>query len=327
MTTRLQRVGVLTSGGDSPGFNPCIRAVVRMALRYGWEPWGIQSGFEGLIKGEASPLTSRSMSGIIGRGGTKLGSSRSEAFLTSKGFRDALRHVHEMGLDAIVVIGGDGSMRGAFALQQAGVATVGIPGTIENDVYGTDVAIGVDSALNTGLDAIDRIKDTASAHQQVFIIEMMGEKSGYLAMMAGIAGGAEVVCVPEVPFTLEQVAAEVADAYVRGKTHCIIIVSEGAVPHATEVAEYLRAHEQETGFGARLSILGHIQRGGPPTAKDRFLGTRLGAAAVTQLYSGVSGVMVSEVAGKIAAIPLEEVAQKARTLDQDSYALSKSLAR
>ena len=327
MTTRLQRIGVLTSGGDSPGFNPCIRAVVRMALRYGWEPWGIQSGFEGLIKGEASLLTSRSMSGIIGQGGTKLGSSRSGAFQTPKGFRDALRHIHEMGLDALVVIGGDGSMRGAFALQSAGVATVGIPGTIENDIYGTDVAIGVDSALNIGLDAIDRIKDTASAHQQVFIIEMMGEKSGYLALMSGLAGGAEVVCVPEVPFTLEKVAADVADAYVRGKTHCIIIVSEGAVPHAAEIAEYLRAKEQETGFGARLSILGHIQRGGPATAQDRLLATRLGATAVTQLHDGASGVMVAQVDGKIITVPLEQVAQKTRPLNQDYYALSSSLAR
>lgn len=327
MTSRVQRVGVLTSGGDSPGFNPCIRAVVRMALRYEWEPWGIQSGFEGLIKGEASVLTSRSMSGIIGQGGTKLGSSRSEAFQTYKGFRDALRHIREIGLDAIVVIGGDGSMRGALALQQAGVPAIGIPGTIENDIYGTDVAIGVDSALNTGLDAIDRIKDTASAHQQVFIIEMMGEKSGYLALMAGLAGGAEVVCVPEVPFTLEQVAADVADAYVRGKTHCIIIVSEGAVPHASEIAAYLRANEQETGFGARLSILGHIQRGGPATAQDRLLATRLGAAAIAQLHDGVSGVMVGQADGKIATVPLEEVAQKARVLSQEYYNLSKSLAR
>jgi len=327
MSSRVQRIGVLTSGGDSPGCNPCIRAVVRMALRYGWEPWGVQSGFEGLIKGEASVLTSRSMSGIIGQGGTKLGSSRSEAFKTSKGFRDALRHIHELGLDAMVVIGGDGSMRGALALQQAGVSTIGIPGTIENDVYGTEVAIGVDSALNTGLDAIDRIKDTASAHQQVFIIEMMGEKSGYLALMAGLAGGAEVVCVPEVPFTLEQVAADVADAYVRGKTHCIIIVSEGAVPHAAEIAAYLQANEQETGFGARLSILGHIQRGGPATAQDRLLATRLGAAAVTLLRDGVSGVMVGQVDGKISPVPLEEVAQKTRALNQSYYDLSKGLAR
>jgi 6-phosphofructokinase 1 len=327
MTTRLQRIGVLTSGGDSPGFNPCIRAVVRMALHYGWEPWGVQSGFEGLVKGEAAPLTSRSMSGIIGQGGTKLGSSRSGAFQTQKGFRDALRHIHEMGLDAVVVIGGDGSMRGASALQQAGVPSVGIPGTIENDIYGTDTAIGVDSALNTGLDAIDRIKDTASAHQQVFIIEMMGEKSGYLALMSGLAGGAEVVCVPEVPFTLEQVAADVADAYVRGKTHCIIIVSEGAVPHAAEITEYLRTREQETGFGARLTILGHIQRGGPPTAQDRLLGTRLGTAAVTQLRDGASGIMVGQVDGKITAVPLEEVAQKTHVLNQGYYALSKSLAR
>ena len=152
---------------------------------------------------------------------------------------------------------------GRLPFSSAGVATMGIPGTIENDIYGTDVAIGVDTALNTALDAIDRIKDTASAHQQVFLIEMMGEKSGYLALMAGLAGGAEVVCIPEVPFTLEEVAADVADAYVRGKTHCIIIVSEGAVPHAAEIAEYLRAKEQETGFGVRLSILGHIQRGRP----------------------------------------------------------------
>ncbi|OGO06647.1 MAG: ATP-dependent 6-phosphofructokinase, partial [Chloroflexi bacterium RBG_13_56_8] len=291
MTSKIKRVGVLTSGGDSPGFNPCIRAVVRMALHYGWEPWGVRRGFEGLLNDEMVVMNSRSVSGIIGQGGTILGSSRCEQFKTPRGLREALRHLNEAGIDALVVIGGDGTLRGARALHEAGVPTVGVPGTIENDVCGTDFSIGVDTALNTALDALDRIRDTASSQEQVFLVEMMGDESGYLALMAGIAGGAEVVCIPEIPFTLEGVAEEVGNAYIRGKEHCIITVSEGAVPHAGEIADYLRSRQEETGFGVRLSILGHIQRGGAPSAYDRLLGTRLGAAAVRQLYEGASGVM------------------------------------
>ena len=172
--SKIRRVGVLTSGGDSPGYNACIRAVVRMALEVEWEPWGIRNGFEGLLGGDIEALNSRSVSGIIGRGGTMLGASRSDAFQTPRGLRDALRHLNEAGLDALVVVGGDGSMRGAQALSEAGFPTVGIPGTIENDVCGTEQSVGLDTALNTGLDALDRIRDTASSQEQAFLVEVMG---------------------------------------------------------------------------------------------------------------------------------------------------------
>ncbi len=327
MACRIKRIGVLTSGGDSPGFNPCIRAVVRMAISYGWEPWGFLSGYTGLINDESVPLTSRSVSGIISRGGTILGSSRNEAFRSPQGLREALRHLNETNIDALVVIGGDGSLRGARALYEAGFLVVGVPGTIENDVPGTDMAIGVDTALNTALGAMDRIRDTASAHQQAFLVEMMGSKSGYLTLMAGIAGGAEMICIPEVPFTLDDVVKGVANAYIRGKKHCIMVVAEGCEPHAAAIAEYLGARQAETGFGVRLSILGHIQRGGSPSAHDRFLATRLGAAAVEQLYQGLSGVMVGLVDGQLVCSPLAEVTERVREIDEGYLDLARALAQ
>jgi 6-phosphofructokinase 1 len=298
-----------------------------MALYYGWEPYGVREGFTGLLSGELVPLTSRSVSGIIGQGGTFLGASRDEVFTTSHGLREALRHLNETGIDALVVIGGEGSQRGARELAEAGFPTVGIPGTIENDVYGTDISIGVDTALNTALEAMDRIRDTASAHQQVFLVEMMGSKSGYLTLMAGIAGGAEMACIPEVPFTVEQVANEVASAYVRGKKHCIVVVAEGAEPQAAAIVDYLREHQEETGFGVRLSILGHIQRGGSPTAYDRLLGTRFGAAAVERLHQGVSGIMVGLSDGQLVYPSLAEVTEGTRSIDESYYELAKVLAR
>lgn len=318
---------MLTSGGDSPGDNPCIRAVVRMSVSYGWEPWGIRQGYDGLLNGELAALNSRSVSGIISKGGTFLGSSRCERFKTPGGLREALRNLNEARIDALVVVGGDGTLRGARALHEAGFPTIGVPGTIENDVPGTDVSIGVDTALNTALDAMDRVRDTASSQEQAFLVEMMGCKSGYLALMAGIGGGAEMVCIPEVPFTLEDVAAEVTSAYVRGKEHCIITVAEGAVPHSAEIAEYLRANQEETGFGVRLTILGHVQRGGAPRAYDRFLGTRFGAAAVKLAHEGASGVMVGILDGQIVATPLAEVTERVRHIDEAYYQMAGVLAR
>lgn len=325
--TSIRRIGVLTSGGDSPGYNACIRAVVRMAIAYGWEPWGVRNGFEGLLNGDMQAMNSRSVSNIIGRGGTILGSSRSEAFPAPRGQREALRHLNEAGLDALVVIGGDGSMRGALALASQGFPTVGIPGTIENDVCGTDLAVGVDTAMNTGLDALDRIRDTASSQEQAFLVEVMGKQSGYLPLMMGIAGGAEMVCIPEVPYTVEDVSREVADAYVRGKRHCIIVVGEGASPGVVEIAERLRADRLHTGFGVRVSALGHIQRGGSPSAQDRLLATQLGAAAVEQLHAGQSGVMVGVLAGVVKPTALEEVTAAVRRVDEEYLELAHILAR
>lgn len=327
MTRGIRRVGVLTSGGDSPGYNACIRAVVRAALHHNWEPWGVHNGFDGLVYGEMEALGSRSVSSIIERGGTILGSSRSLAFTAPRGLREALRHLNEDAIDALVVVGGDGTMRGARSLAEAGFPTIGIPGTIENDVAGTDFSVGVDTAMNTALDAVDRIKDTASSQEQAFIVEVMGEKFGYLALMVAIAGGAEMACIPEMEYSLDQISSEVADAYVRGKRHCIIITSEGTSPNAEEIAAHLRTNEEETGFRVRLTKLGHIQRGGSPSAQDRLLGTRFGAAAVEHLYQGASGVMVGLSGNEIVATPLAEVTEGAKEIDQAYLELARVLAR
>jgi len=323
----IRSIAVVTSGGDSPGFNPCIRAVTRMALYQGWSVYGAQRGFDGLANNEFIPLSSRSVSGIISQGGTMLGSSRWDAFKEVSNQRRALRAVNENGLDALVVIGGDGSMRGAWALQQAGLSVVGIPGTIENDVYGSDLALGVDTALNTALDALDRIRDTASAQQQVFLVELMGSCSGYLTLMAGIGGGAEMVCIPEVPFTMEDVIRETADAYIRGKKHCIITVAEGAQPHAAEIADFLRENQERTGFGVRLSILGHIMRGGSPSAYDRYLGTLFGSEAVRLLAGGTSGVMVGLQDDRLVAVPLAEVSSHQARIEEQYLELAHILAK
>ncbi len=324
---RIRRIAVLTSDDNSPGLNSCIRAVVRMAIHYGWEPWGIRDGYAGLLKGEFLPLSSRSVSNTINRGGTFLGVSRSDSFRMPHGSREALRNLNETGINALVVIGGEGSMRGAKTLDKAGLPTVGVPATIENDVCGTDMAIGADTALNTALAAIDRIKDTASLHQQAFLVEVAGRRSGYMALMTGIAGGAEMVCTPEVPFTLDDVEKQVADAYVRGKKYCLITVSEGVAPRAQEIIDYLDARKEETGFGVHLSILGHIQRGGPPMAYDRLLSTRLGAAAVDQLQQGVSGVMVGLEDGRIVGSPFADVIECVRGTEESYYELARIMSR
>ncbi|MHB1355560.1 MAG: ATP-dependent 6-phosphofructokinase [Anaerolineae bacterium] len=323
----IRRLGVVTSGGDSPGFNPGLRAVVRSALNLGWDVLGVLRGFEGLSNGEFIPLNSRSVSGIISQGGTILGSSRWEQFRAPIAQREALRKLNESGMDALVIIGGDGTMRGALALHEAGIATIGIPGTIENDVFGTDQALGVDTALNTAVEALDRIKDTASSHQQAFLVEMMGEHSGYLTLMAGIAGGAEMVCIPEVPYTMEDVVREVADSYIRGKKHCIITVAEGAQPHAAEIAHYLHDNQELTGFSVRLSILGHIQRGGSPSACDRYLGTLFGAEAVRLLSVGQSGLMIGLVDNQIITTPLTEVTTRTVSIEPQYLELATILAR
>ncbi|MBC7237566.1 MAG: 6-phosphofructokinase [Chloroflexi bacterium] len=323
----MRRVAVTTSGNDSPGFNACIRAVVRMALHYGWEPWGIRTGFAGLLAGDLMVLNSRSVSHIIGEGGTFLGTSMERGIDRPHGLRDMLRNLNEAGIDALVVIGDLEALRTAKALDEAGFPTVGVPGTIENDICGTDFTIGFDTALNTALDALDRIRDTATAQERAFLIEMVGEHSGHLALMAGIAGGAEQVCIPEVPFTLEHVAEEVADAYVRGKKHCVIVVASGARPPAADIAEYLNANRERTGFEVRLTVLGDIQRGGAPMAYDRFLATRLGAAAIQALHSGVSGLMVGLLDGELVNSPLAEVTECPREIDPAYYELSELLAR
>ncbi|HHS97499.1 MAG TPA: 6-phosphofructokinase [Chloroflexi bacterium] len=323
----MKRIAVLTSGGDGPGLNPCIRAVTRMAIHLGAEVLGVERGFTGLINGNVQPLERRSVGGIMGRGGTFLGTDRCREFYTVKGQRKALRTLNQLDVDGLVVIGGNGSLTGALALHRLGFPVVGVPATIDNDVNGTDIAIGVDTALNTILDAIDRIKDTASSHQRAFLIETMGRNSGYLALISGLAGGAEMVLIPEVETPMEEVAEAVGYAYERGKSHCIIIVAEGWKPGTRALVDYLKSREDELGFEVRLTVLGHIQRGGAPSAFDRLLATRLGAAAARELLSGARGVMVGWVNSQVTLTPLEEAVAFQKQVDLALWELAEIMER
>lgn len=323
----MRRIAVMTSGGDSPAMNAFVRAVVRRALHHGMEVFGIKRGYDGLIDGEIDEMDARSVGGIIHRAGTILGTARCPEFKTPKGLREALRNLNECGIEGLVVLGGDGSLRGAMTLHEKGIRVVGAPGTIDNDMYGTDITIGVDSALNVALNAVDMIKATASSHQRAFLIEVMGRDCGYLALMTGIAGGAEMVCIPEMPFELKDIACCLEEAYIRGKAHSIIVVAEGAPYNAHAIEHYLKERQDETGFEVRSTILGHIQRGGPPTAFDRLLATRLGAAAVDLLHEGQSGVMVGLVGNQVMTTPIPEVVAHKKTLDLSLYALAQSLEK
>jgi 6-phosphofructokinase 1 len=323
----MKRIGVLTSGGDAPGMNAAIRAVARCSLDQGWDVLGIRQGFVGLIAGHFTPLNARSVGGIIQQGGTMLGSTRCVEFTTSDGRAKALTQIEHNRVDALVVIGGNGSQRGAAALSQMGIAVVGVPSTIDNDLPGCDTTIGVDTALNIALEAIDRLKTTASSHQRAFLVEVMGRNCGYLALMSGIAGGAEVVVVPEVETTPDAIAHELRAAYERGKAHAVVVVAEGARQNAAALAAYFREHHARIGFDLRTTTLGHVQRGGTPTAYDRLLATRLGAGAVDALARGDHGVLVGVVGGRVTTTALAEVSTRQKPLDPDLIRLADVLAR
>jgi 6-phosphofructokinase 1 len=311
----MRKIGVMTSGGDSPGMNACVRSVVRTALSKGLTVKGIQRGFAGLLDGDIHEMGRRDVSGIIQRGGTILQTARCLEFKEPKGQRLGLRRLNEESIDGLVVIGGDGSLRGGLALHKAGFPVVGVPGSIDNDIEGTDMSIGVDTTLNTILRALDALRDTASSHERAFLVEVMGRNCGYLAAVGGILGGAEMICIPERPFELEAVAEIVQDAYVQGKNHALIVVAEGAQHGINQIADYLRQHE--VGFDVRVTILGHVQRGGRPSAFDRLLSTRLGVAAVTELLAGNSGVMVGLRGRKIGTVALEDATSNQREVNPE----------
>ncbi len=323
----MKRIAVLTSGGDAPGMNAAIRAVVRTGIDYGWEVYGVQHGYSGLIDGNFRLLGQRDVGGIIQQGGTILGSARSDEFRTEEGRLRAIRELNQAGIEALVVIGGNGSQTGAHALDQMGFPVVGVASTIDNDLYGSDITIGVDTALNIALEAIDRLKVTASSHQRAFLVETMGRNSGYLALMAGIAGGAEAVVIPEVETDPEALVEEVRIAYQRGKAHAIIVVAEGATPEADGLARYFKKHSERIGFELRVTTLGHVQRGGAPGAFDRLLATRLGARATEELADGRHGVLVGHRKGEITTTPYDEVVSHVKTLDTSLLALAKVLAK
>ncbi|KPJ63827.1 6-phosphofructokinase [candidate division KD3-62 bacterium DG_56] len=323
----MRNIAVLTSGGDAPGMNPCIRSVVRSALTAGVKCYGVRRGYAGLVNGDFEELTSRSVGGILRRGGTFLQTARSERFKTEPGFHRAVETLKSRGIDGMVVIGGDGSLRGARELHRAAIPVIGVPATIDNDLAVTDTAIGVDTALNTALDAVDKVKDTASSHHRACVIEVMGRNCGYLALMTGVAGGAEMVVLPEFPCPPQRIAEEIESAQQRGKPHFIAIVAEGATPNGQGVLQEVRQAGAAAGFDARLVVLGHVQRGGSPSAFDRILATRMGAAAFESLQAGRSGEIVALVGANLQPVTLDEVLGKRRELDPDLYQLADVLAQ
>ena len=320
---KMKKIVVLTSGGDSPGMNAAIRAVVRTGIFHGLEVFGVERGYTGLIEGQIFPMNISSVGGIMQKGGTILKTSRSEKFKTKEGLDMALQKIREFNIDGLVAIGGDGTFRGIREFSALGVKTMGVPATIDNDLSKTDMAIGVDTALNTVIGAIDKIKDTASSHERAFIIEVMGRNSGYLALMGGIAGGVEVVLIPEISYNLREISLKLKEGYQRGKTHCIIIIAEG-VGKTYEVSKFL---EDKIGFETRITILGYLQRGGSPSAFDRLLASRLGAAAVEHLLKGETSKMVGLMGNKIEATDLEVVLSEQKIISQDLYNLALMLAK
>lgn len=324
----IKRIAVLTSGGDAPGMNAAIRAVTRSALEQGWSVMGVQEGYLGLVTNQFKELDARSVGGIIQMGGTLLGSARCKEFREEAGRKKALHNLSAHGIDALIVIGGNGSQTGAYALYQMGFPVNGVASTIDNDLLGSDITIGVDTALNIALEAIDRLKTTASSHRRAFLVEVMGRDCGYLALMSGIAGGAEAIVVPEFETTPEQVAQIISAAYARGKSHALVVVAEGAKYEADALFKYLNEnYKEELGFDMRATTLGHVQRGGAPLAYDRLLASRLGAGAVEALARGEYGVLCGTRGGQITTTPLAEIAGKTKTLDERLLKLAQTLAR
>ena len=323
----MRRIGVLTSGGDAAGMNAAVRAVVRTGLDNGWEVFGIRRGYGGLIAGNFVSLGARDVGGIIQLGGTMLGSSRCLEFKTEQGRAQALENLQAKEVDALVVIGGDGSQTGSCLISQAGFPVVGIASTIDNDLYGSEITIGVDTALNIALESIDRLKVTASSQRRAFLVEVMGRNCGYLALMAGITGGAEVVVIPEAETRPEQVAKELRAAYERGKAHAIAVVAEGAQYNARALSAYFQEHQERLGFDLRVTTLGHVQRGGAPGAFDRLLATRFGVAAVRQLEKKDYGVLMGLLNGAVSATPLEDVISNKKTLDLQLLEVARILAK
>ncbi len=320
------KIAILTSGGDSPGMNAAIRAVVRQGLNERCQILGFVEGFRGLTDNEAIEFTSQAVSEIIDRGGTILRTSRFPEFINENTQQKAIANLKNSGIESLIVIGGEGSMKGAHALNKLGFKTIGVPASIDNDVFGTEFAIGFDTALNTVIDVLKKLRDTASAHERIFVIEVMGRKSGQIAVYAGLAGGADYICMPDIPATdptqLNHIYKLVEKRYQQGKTHTLIVIAEGAGP-SFKVSE---AIEMATGREVRLSVLGHVQRGGSPSALDRVLASRLGSRAVKLAVAGVSDVMVGMLEGKISKTPLSEVCTRKVVGNQELCELANVLS-
>ncbi|MDI9874157.1 MULTISPECIES: 6-phosphofructokinase [Bacteroidota] len=314
----MKRVAVFTSGGDAPGMNACIRAVVRGGLHYGLEMFGIIRGYNGMIKGDIIPLNSQSVSNIVQRGGTILKSARSKEFMTPEGRKKGYDQLKAHGIDGLIAIGGNGTFTGAeIFFNEFQIPTVGAPGTIDNDLYGTDYTIGFDTAVNTALDAIDKIRDTADSHDRIFFIEVMGRDSGYIAMQSGISGGAESILIPEERQTIDDVVSVLKAGFDRKKSSSIVIVAEGDEEgHAAEVADKIKA-TIDVPVDIRVTNLGHIQRGGSPTAYDRILSSRLGLGALEGLLNGQKNVMAGIVNDELIYTPFHDTITKKKLINSD----------
>lgn len=315
----MQRIALLTSGGDSPGMNAAIRAVVRKSIYHGREVIGIRRGFAGFIEADMIPMNLGSVADIIHRGGTILRTARSEEFKTFEGRRKAWENVGRFGIQGLVVIGGDGSFAGASIFhREYGIPVVGIPGTIDNDIAGTDFSIGFDTAVNTVVEAINKIRDTATSHERTFIVEVMGRNSGAIALTAGLAGGAESILIPEKPYSIDEVCEKLSRGYRRGKLHSVIVVAEGAASGIEVGAEIKKL----TGLDTKVTILGHLQRGGNPTAFDRNLASIMGAKAVDLLITGEINKMVGMVEGKVVTMDLDEAFKEKKPVDLELHRLA-----
>lgn len=326
MSKSIKKIGVFTSGGDAPGMNAAIRAVVRASYFHGLRVVGIRKGYEGMIRGDVKRLKSRSVSGIIHRGGTILKSARSQEFRTEEGRKKAWRSLQENEIDALIAIGGDGTFTGAHAFfNEFDIPIIGIPGTIDNDLTGTDYTIGYDTATNTAVQAIDKIRDTASSHNRLFFIEVMGRDAGFIAVRSALAGGAEAVLIPEEHLTTEELIKVLETGSKNNKTSSLVIVAEGGKSgSATEIAQ--QVSKEFSYYDTKVTILGHIQRGGSPTCFDRVLASRLGVAAVEGLIEGQKDVMVGVINNKIVYTPLEEAIQLEREIDAEVLRISKILS-
>lgn len=321
--TAVKSIAVLTSGGDSQGMNAAVRAVVRSALYHGLEVYGVQRGYQGLLNNDLRPMDLRSVGDIIQRGGTILQTARCKEFLTPEGQQRAAEILRERGIDGLVVIGGDGSYQGANKLSKLGIKTMGLPGTIDNDIACTDTTIGFDTAVSIVVDAINKIRDTMSSHERASVVEVMGRHCGDIALYAGLASGAETILVPEVPFDLNVVAERMKHNFANGKRHSIIVVAEGAAK-GEEVSNKIT---ELSGIEARVTVLGHIQRGGTPTAADRILASRLGDFAVRQLIEGNSGKACGVVKGELVTTDIDTVVNTKKPFDMDMYNLALRLSQ
>jgi 6-phosphofructokinase 1 len=332
----MRRIAVLTSGGDAPGMNPCVRAVVRKSLYHGLEVVGVRRGFHGLVAGDFMEMKSRTVGDILQRGGTILISARSEEFKTEEGRAKALLQIRTCEIDAVVGVGGDGTFKGLHLLSQMGLPTVAIPATIDNDIGSTEYAIGFDTACNNVLDAINKIRDTATSHERTYVIEVMGRNSGHIALATGLAGGAESILIPEIEYDIQQVCTRIIDGARQGKSHSIVIVAEGAsgAPPVssggtlTEGAAYRVGQQiaRITGFETRIIVLGHIQRGGAPSVRDRILATMFGAKAVDVLLAGEGSAVLGMFDNDVRAVSFEEALAMKRPINMDYYELANILS-